>query len=251
LDTVSVLPVDVTRILTRIPIPYSIVNVVAVTGIVLGATGTNPSFDAAVISVHGNVSGRGYTVEGGIDLLYQFSTQSWFYSLTAGAGTNPLGNFKTGRGAGFSVTIGPVFNMSDPQQMSGASVSAVYPASIVGLLSGALFDKNAAWGAMSQLAKNARNVSLSKMIVGFGFSSSGPTFATLGLRSNSFGTYAFYSSKFYPVSNTGFQNLVGDTISPLRSVLSLAENGYFTSGSTMAAGASLIAQTISTNGSQH
>jgi len=226
---------------------------ILVTGIFFGSTGANPSFDGAIVSFHGSLNGNGWSAEGGVDFLWQKSTNSWFYSASLGGGTNPLGTLPTsraGRGLGYSVSIGPIFNMSDPQQMSGASLSAVYPMSILHLIQGAMFTPNKAWGALAELAKHVKNTGVSDMTAAFGFSSSGPTFAQFGLRSNAFGTFGYYGSKFYPLSGSGFENMINDVSGALQNVFSVIQNGAFASSSAMASNADSIVQSVRTASNQ-
>jgi RHS repeat-associated protein len=235
--------IDELMFAAAISVTLTTLSNVLITGIFLGATGIDPSFDGAIASIHGNLNGNGWTVEGGIDLLWQRSTNSFFNSLTAGGGTNPLGTLPTsraGRGAGYMLAIGPIFNMSDPQQMSGVSLSAVYPSSILHLIQAAGLTPNKAWGALTQLAQHVKNAGLSDMSAAFGYSSSGPTFAQFGLRSNSFGTFGFYGGRFYPLSGSGLENQIRDLGNGLQYILSLIRGGVFNSASSMAANADNI-----------
>jgi len=181
--------------------------------------------DAFTISAHGTFSGVGWTAEGGVDLLYHLGTHTWFAALTGGLGTNPLGAFGVGRGFGASVSFGIVLNSASPQDMSGLSVSAVWPLSVLHLFQSAMFNSNKSWGLLTQLAKNVHNVSLMRHAsVGFGISSSGSPFATLALRSNAFGSFFYDSTTFYPVSGSGLQGFIGDARKTFGQLMSVAES---------------------------
>jgi len=209
-----------------ISVTLSTLSNVLITGVFLGAAmPPDTRVDALTISAHGTFSGVGWTAEGGIDLLYQLSTHRWFAALTGGLGTNPLGAFGAGRGFGGSVSFGVVLNSASPQDMSGLSVSAVWPLSVLRLFESAIFNSNKSWGLLTQLAKNVHNVDLLRhAAVGFGLSSSGSPFATLALRSNAFGSFFYDSTTFYPVSASGLQSFLGDARQTFGQLMSVAES---------------------------
>jgi RHS repeat-associated protein len=237
---------DIGELMTAAAINVTLTTLsnVLVTGIFLGATASpNVSFDGALLSIHGNFSGSGYTLEGGVDFLWQKRTNSWFFSITGGLGTNPLGtlpNSTAGKGLGGSISLGPVFNMSAPNDMAGASVTAIWPSSILHLIGAAGFSGNKAWGVLSQFAKNVHNVQFSHWAVGLGVSSSGSPFASFAFRNNTFGTFAFDNSDYFPVSGSGIQGLFNDMRSRLGTVFSLVEGGAFSSSDAMSQSADQI-----------
>ncbi|HEY2116916.1 MAG TPA: RHS repeat-associated core domain-containing protein, partial [Candidatus Angelobacter sp.] len=219
---------DIAELMTAAAISVTLTSIsnILISGVFAAATiSPDTTVDALTISFHGTLSGAGWTAEGGFDLLYQLSTHKWFAALTDGLGTNPLGAFAVGRGAGGSVTFGVVMNSTSPQDMSGLSVSAVWPLSILRLIPGALFNGNKSWGLLSQLAKNVHNVDLLRHAsLGLGLSTSGSPFANLALRSNAFGSFLYDSTTFYPVSAAGLQGFLGDIRQGFGGLMSVAES---------------------------
>ncbi len=157
--------------------------------------------DGQIISLRANYNSGGYGGGAGLDLIRQNSTGSWFYALTGEFGRAPLSVFQRHRGLGLSISGGVIVGMNDPSEMSGSAVTATIPSSIARLLGGALFSENKAWGAMTQLAKRNLNSRNSDLAFSAGLSSSGPTYATVGLRSNSFTTLFSYSGEYQPADS--------------------------------------------------
>lgn len=104
------------------------------------------------------------------------------------------------------------------------------PSSAARLLGGTLLKENTAWGAMTQLAKNNANVNWKHMAFSVGVSTSVPSFATLGLRSNSFGSLVSYTSDYRPADQ-----VVGDISQLIGPLFPLVEAGAFTSGANIGA----------------
>ena len=181
---------------------------------------SNYKIDGWYFSVRGNYSAIGGTIGGGFDIIYENRNSTWWVALTGEFGTSPVSVFVPQRGFGMNVMAGPIFGMSNPQDMSGAGVQAVWPASILHLLPGTLFSSNKAWGAMTQLAKRSKNVNVSDAAFALGVSTSGPSFFQVGLRSNSFSSVYSQASQYYRVSDvsmslaTAVRN-VTDKVSPI------------------------------------
>jgi RHS repeat-associated protein len=191
--------------------------------------------DGGLVSFRGNFNYRGATIGGGADLIWQRSTRRWFFAMTGEVGTAPVSIFKKQRGLGFSATAGVIIGMNDPSEMSGAAATAIVPASIALLLPNALFSENKAWGAMTQLAKRNANISYTDVAFSVGLSSSGPSFATVGLRSNAFSSVFSYTGQYHPAEPV-VQEL-RDTVGPLFDVM---EAGMFDSADNIRSNAQSI-----------
>jgi hypothetical protein len=76
-------------------------------------------------------------------------------------------------------------------------------------------------------------------LVGLGVSGSGSPFASFAFRNNTFGTFAFDDSQFFPVSGSGLQDFFNDMRGRL-TVFSLVEWGAFSSSDAMSQNADQI-----------
>ena len=159
------------------------------------------AIDGWYFSVRGNYSRLGGTIGGGFDIIYENRSSSWWVALAGEYGTSPVSVFVPQRGFGLNVMAGPVFGMSNPQDMSGAGVQAVWPASVLHLLPGVLSSANKAWGAMTQLAKRSKNVKMTDAAYALGVSTSGPSFFQVGMRSNSFSSMCSRTGQFHRIND--------------------------------------------------
>jgi RHS repeat-associated protein len=171
---------------------------------------SNYQIDGWYFSVRGNYKAVGGTIGGGFDLIYEKKGSSWWVALVGEFGTSPVSIFVRQRGAGVNVMAGPVFGMSDPQEMSGAGVQAVWPGSVLHLLPGGFFKANKAWGAMTQLAKRSKNAKLTDTAFALGVSTSGPSFFQVGLRNNSFSSLYSRTGQYYRVNEVS--ELLGSAV---------------------------------------
>lgn len=177
--------------------------------------------DGWYFSARVNGQAIGGTLGGGVDFVYQTSTHTTWVAVTGEFGTSPVSIFLPQRNFSANVAFGPIFGMSDPNQMSGAAVQAVLPLSVLHLLPGALFSSNKAWGAMTQLAKRARNIRLSDAIAAVGVSTSGPSFFQVGFRNNSFSALVSYTSSYQRLSQvvSSLRDLVQPIVDKAQNVL--------------------------------
>lgn len=144
--------------LAELAITTAVVSTLALQSLTLFTALSNAAtadfkIDGYLISLRATLNGLGGTAGAGADIIYDFASSKWWVSLVDEIGTAPLSIFEKQRGAGATVAFGPVFGMTNPNELSGRGVSGTIPFSIIHLLPGALFSGNKAWGAMTQLAK--------------------------------------------------------------------------------------------------
>ncbi len=159
---------------------------------------------AILLSVRGNFAFPRLTVGAGLDVVIIPSRGKAYYGLTGEVGNVPISLFKRHRGVGGGVTFGVIFGLRHPDDMSGWSVTAYFPGVFITALRKGLWKRglfrnidDTIWYSMVQLAHKKLNYKFWRhFAVGFGLSTSGVTFLTIGLRTYTFGTFAGYTAKF-------------------------------------------------------
>lgn len=183
--------------------------------------------------------GRGITGGAGVDVIWQRSTGSLFYALTAEIGRAPLTLFNKHK-VSWGISLGGIVGMTDPQKMSGAAATATFPAAVIHLLPASIVNYNKAWGAMTQLAKRATNARLRDLSLSAGISSSGPSYATFALRSNTLSTMFSYSGEYYCADP-----YIQDLRDIFGSILGAVENGIMSTPESLESNADTILSAVS------
>lgn len=133
--------------------------------------------DAILISGRIDVSYGGGMGGGGADILFDKRSNRIYASLAGEFGLDPLSVFQGYQGPGGTVVAALVFSLTDPNQLSGWSVSAFWPTSVLRLMP-LIGGSSNVWGTMTQFAKNVTNHR--GAVVGFGKSTSGPALMFFG-----------------------------------------------------------------------
>ncbi|MDQ3907492.1 MAG: DUF6531 domain-containing protein, partial [Acidobacteriota bacterium] len=199
----------------------------------------NFSVDGALISFRGNLNARGFTFGAGVDIIWQRSTGRWFFAGTGEVGTSPLALFKKHAGPGYGVALGIIVGMNSPSEMSGFAATATVPGSALRLLPGSLFSENKAWGALTQLAKRNLHTGFTDLTYSVGISSSGPSYATLGIRSNSFNSLVSYTGEYHPADS-----VMQEIRSTAGALFSVVEGGMLSSSDSIGANAGAITSAL-------
>ncbi|HPD01211.1 MAG TPA: RHS repeat-associated core domain-containing protein, partial [Acetivibrio sp.] len=156
--------------------------------------GDDAPIDGFIVNARGGAFLRGFTVGGGLDIIIDIVNSDILVSFALEGGTDPLSLFKNHRKGGLGITAGPIFNMSNPQQMADFGFSAAWPLSVLHLIGRIMTFRGSTWGLMTQFAKNAKNNRGWTAV--FGQSTSGPAYFAIGPSSRSFSSLIGWDSQY-------------------------------------------------------
>jgi RHS repeat-associated protein len=202
-------------------------NILASVAISTYATSTAAAagfkIDGYLISARGDLSYSGFSGGGGADIIYDKKSGKWWVSLVLEGGLDPLSVFAKWRDGGFTVTGGPIFNMSSPSQFSPISATALWPMAVLHLMPG-IGGSSGVWGAMCEFAKKATN--REGWTVGFGFNTGGPAYFTVGPSYRMFSSMISYGSDFVPQDEieSGVRNLLSGVVSSVQALSTQGNN---------------------------